>query len=223
VTDTLEDFESGTNGNDISTASIFSAYSAGAITYDNTQVKAGSLSALAYSADGANSQYAYAPGLTLSGTDQFFRTYIHISGWPTSDIEFVGCANNTTRRWRVRIKTDGTLQLRDINTVVATSSGTIPTGQWVRLEIDGRAGAAVLEGRAFYGSNLEGTTPDWTAGPYTSYSGGGTANRIYLGHLSTESSGYSWYFDDVAVSDTATPSPTGGSGPPPFIGWGIPI
>lgn len=121
------------------------------------------------------------------------RYYIWVVTRPAAVTILSSVQLSTTVRAAVRLDTDGTINLRNATTTVATSTA-LANGAWHRLDWDAdNAGTQTL--KIFSGANLHTDTPSQTiSGAYNS----GTHDRIVIGssvNTTTE------FFMDAIVTD----------------------
>jgi len=180
------------------------------ITYDNTHIQNGTVSIKTLV--GATSGTAYiiwkasisnTPYLTM-----YSRMYLWIDALPTSNtrlIAFLG--SSSTLRGSVQLLTTG--QIRTINaagSTVATTTATVPTGQWVRVEFDctGDVAVGVLTARLY--NTATSNTPTETLNS-TAQNTGGTIDEIRMGQSSAVTSNTYW-MSSLGVSNVGPMGPS---------------
>lgn len=180
----------------------------GTVAYSSAQVKRGALSMQV--ASGSVSSAACVVWSTARGsfTDDYMRAYFYATAWPSivgrqvqwfiSTLTSIGAIRWTnTGTWAI---------LNPSNTVVATSTTVIPTGQWCRIEAFKHydTAAGYITCRIFKGANVDGSTPDEEFGGsgFTWADTAGTADRIYIGMPgaggANQPAGGSFFVDDIA-------------------------
>ncbi len=148
-----------------------------------------------------------------SVTHRFIRRYFRLNALPGAGTvnTLLRTRLSSTSTGQVVVGSSGTIQIRDVNTTVATSTNAVAVNTWFRIEweVNG-TGTATQNCRLFLGANFNGTTPDETlTGAYTS----GAFDRTEEG-IGGASSGALWM--DEAVDDNATwPGPVAGGNQAP--------
>lgn len=143
----------------------------------------------------SNNQYAAANG----NGPYFARIYIYIASFPSTDYFMpmaLMTADSLTIRCMFKITNAGVCQLLDGTGAQIGSDGpTLSTGQWYNLEMMAGNGAATIELAARV--NLVEFARGSTA------NNAGTMSRLYIGNFSggVATTGYEYYFDDVAIND----------------------
>lgn len=130
-----------------------------------------------------------APARTLA----YRRVYWYSADMTTGTVVMSAQTGATTNGSNIQIPASGAIRLRDVTTVVATSSITAVVDQWYRFEqfVDSAAGTHRL--RVFTGANLHGTVPDdEISGALTV----GTWDRLTLGTNAANT--LDWFWDTYA-------------------------
>jgi hypothetical protein len=196
----------GTNGVQVSTAnsvgpnqfdSVTLSGAGNTFTYDTTHIQNGTVSIK--SAIGATSGTTYCGWkASIGGTPyatMYSRLYLWVDVLPTSNtriVSFHGTATSAGMRFCVQLLTTG--QLRTINaagSTVATTTATVPTGQWVRVELDGTGSTAagVITCRLY--NTATSTTPTETLNS-TAQNTTDTIDEIRFGQSSAVTSNTYW-------------------------------
>lgn len=180
--------------------------------FDTATAAVGSLSVLI--ATGATSTTAYnrwngaITTLWASGlTTHYGRLYVRLSALPAADRTIVEFLDTTaaTNRANIRIRTDGTVRLRNAaNGTVATSVTTLSINTWYRLEyrIDGSTTGA-YELHIYSGSST--TALEDIVGGTANF--GGTIGAAGYGYVSAVASLPSIWYDGIQINDVALPGP----------------
>ena len=106
----------------------------GSPTFDNTHVYSGALAAKLPASNSTPSGLIWSVG---SGSAMWLRVYLYIESLPPSNVNLM-MAMDSFNAWagRVVLSTTGALLLRDSTSADAGSTtATVPTGQWVRVEL----------------------------------------------------------------------------------------
>lgn len=201
-----ESFESTSNGTALSTSNTtFTTAQAGWTGKSSSPAPATGLGSLYAQCSVAAStarymEYAYTPAGVL-----YLRMYCYVPTAATGNVDFAAArgAGNTAARARMGTNSAGTkLIIRDNATTVYTSTASIPTGAWFRVEwrLDSTAGQQQL--RLFLGANLHGSTPDEDSGnqSYTQ----GTVDTFRIGPVNNTLAGAWVMHFDAVKADNAT-------------------
>ncbi|MEV4457004.1 hypothetical protein [Microbispora sp. NPDC049633] len=205
-------FSGGTDG-----ASITSANSGG--SSGNAFNLVSSSSAVSYSSTNATGSRAplvarltgnptMAWDLALSGRTAYPRVYVYLPSYPSSNLDVVELDAGINTAAYIRITTTGTVQIVNAATSSAvtgtTTPSAIPTGQWVRIEArftGATSTTGTCELQVFH--NADSATATFT--------GSGSGQNFRTSAFTVISfrglSGYTYYLDDVAVSDTGYVGP----------------
>lgn len=129
---------------------------------------------------------------TAAASGPFFgRVYINIASLPTNTPTVVGIWDGTTLRSSLRITPAGVIQLFNSTTKVGSDGPTLSLNTWYCLELKySNVGSGELEGKVDHVSFASAST-----------GGSGTVDRISIGAV-TNSTGFDFYFDDVALNDS---------------------
>lgn len=170
------------------------------MTRDTSVVRSGSASYKLTGAAGTGDVAAVGVSFA-SATSYYLRVYINAASAPSSAFTICSLAHNGAGSPSVRLRTDGTLELKPLNagTAATPTSGTVTDGAWHRIELGGTVGTGtgqwasselLVDGSSVAtdstASTVIGNAPGWGA-----VLTGGNAP-----------SGYVMYFDDVAVNSS---------------------
>jgi hypothetical protein len=225
-------FESGTSGSAFTDASSAppagagneldanSTGTGGSLTYENTEAAHGSLSLkVVCGSSGGTNIVEWTTSLTGSSLSQiWFRVYIWMAALPTSGntVTFIRTRAGSTTCGQVAINSSGkVLTLNASGSTQTTSTTTVPTSQWFRLEgyVIGSPTAGSIQVKIFTTSKDE-LTPDETDTTGTSVNtDSASMTRIDFGP-SAASAAFTCYIDDIGASDTAYLGPSQLSGSP---------
>jgi hypothetical protein len=150
----------------------------------------------------------------------YSRVYFRVSAIPTSSstiMTFRGTDGTTAViASDVRLTNLAKLAIRIPTTTQHTSLTTIEVNTWYRLEMRVEAASSThtrARGRLFYGSNIEGSTPDEAWGNNTTFPGGdGAVGGLMSGWLGGPGVASNLSIDDLSFSDVDW---IGSSAPPP--------
>lgn len=219
MTANVHTFESGTNGTaltaalawaDPTGATIAVTGTGGSATISTAQAAHGSRSAKFVSSADSSTCYT---AKTISSTSLAITTKIWIETLPSANTSFLWVGFGSSQRWSVELTNTGKLEFRDDanankwNTSVNTSVGTVPSGQWVRVELYVTLGATTGTFRlvAYSGDS---TTPltNLDSGTMTAQNTGADSYTTirYGSKTSTNVNTGSMYFDDFDYNETAT-------------------
>jgi hypothetical protein len=215
-----EGFENGTNGATITTTNTtYSVVSgSGTAVFDNSVAVAGAYSAK-FTTTSTNTivlKDVFSGGST---TLRYLRRYFTTNVLPAANAPqtIMRARLSTTTTAQVVLLSTGKLELKDGNTVAATSVNSISLNSWFRVEwsVDGTTNATQSL-RIFLGANYNGSTPDETI---TATYSAGSFDRTEDGIGSGTFSGTLWL--DQADDDNATwPGPSSGANTPPTASAG---
>lgn len=151
------------------------------------------------------------------------QVYVYLPTYANNNQLFMGLATSTgSYPARISIDQTGTVRISNYasSVVHTSSSGTIPTGQWIRLDLSAIVGSTTSNGRILaQASYANSFTPFWT------YDSGATTNtgtslitEYRFGKLDTTPDIPLFYFDNSAwrPSMTAFIPPQSSS---PSVGW----
>lgn len=183
---------------------VVSVGGTGAITYDNTQVNSGALSYKIVGDTTANTLLNW-DGL---GTvpEAWGRVYLYLTAVPASSVACVWVRNASSNVTRVRINTAGKVEITDgANAVILTSTTSVATGQWIRLEwhVIALATNGTAEVRLF--NTASSTTPTETLASTTA-SLFGNLTRVSYGRIATTNPPTLW-LDDLVANTEGWPGP----------------
>ena len=214
MTKLLNNAEGGTNGTTVTTGNsggssgdAFDVVTIGAsdtLTFDNAHAAHGSLSYKFISGSTSAVVLVWSTSLTGSSLTQvWWRAYYYATSHSMA-IKIVEALSGSTQRAAVSINTSGKIILQNAaGTTISTSSTTLPTSAWVRLEgfFIGSATVGQIECKIFTTSADE-FTPDETLTTSAAQNTGGTITKIQFGDSSPSAPFTNW-MDDLGVSDTA--------------------
>lgn len=180
---------------------------------DNTQTIQGTLSCKINLGATANSGGVGwdQNSIVTATTTAYTRFYFRVESLPSTNARWVMFADSggVNALAVIVLRPDGKLDLADAGIVGrATSTTTLTTGQWYRIEakIISHATTGSLEVKLFVGSNVEGSTPDETVA-FTNQNTNG-AGLQYLNVGSTNAvSNFSMWVDAVELNSTGYPGP----------------
>lgn len=200
-----EKFESGTAGASLSAANT-SYNSIAGTAAGPTFVSSPSRSGFAAKFILASNTSSLRQDIGVAGTGvalRVYRRYWYIDA--LTAIVYIGQANlGGTALAKIRLNASGSITIMNGNTAVGTSTLTIATGAWFRVEYKIDVAATTQTCQIFAGANVEGTTPDETiSGSYT----GGNFDRYNDGPVIATTSAFNLYLDDVADDSTTYPGP----------------
>lgn len=204
------DFNAGVNGNVITISDPGSATAwdarvlnaGGALTYSNAHAISGTLSGKFGVAGSSSSNYLV--WTTALGTviDHYGRLYIWLDALDSSRTAFVSfktaASANACSLW---VNASGTLTLVDAsNGAVGTTSATVSTGQWVRIEWHIIHSATVGQGEVKLFNDASSTTPTDSFTTAANKNLAADAREVHLGwELGPGTSGNTFYLDDIIV------------------------
>ncbi len=144
-------------------------------------------------------------------TTAYVRFYFRIESLPSGNTRWVALADNAglDLLGAVVLRTDGKIDLADTNTTVqATSTSTLATSQWHRIEVklvsDATTGS--MDAKLFLGANAEGSTPDETVSFANQNTNGGGIQWLNVGAVNDVTS-FSIWVDSLEMNDTGYPGP----------------
>ena len=175
-----------------------------ALTFDTTHIAHGSLSYKFVASSSGSVVCAWSTSLTGSSLTQvWFRAYVYTTGH-SSTLKLIEALSTSTQRAAISINTSGKIILVNAaGTTVATSTTTIPTNQWIRLEgfFIGSATVGQIECKIFT-TSADAVTPDETQTTTAVQNTGGTINRLQFGNP-TSGVSFTHWMDELGASDTA--------------------
>lgn len=220
MTEVTANFETGVNGNNITTGDAGSATAwnavtltaAGTATYDNAHVNSG---ALAFKTTSPTSGCAFlqwsSSAIGTITTTTFGRFYVYLAGYPSGNIDLWALvkADGSGACCRFRMSNAGVLlMLNAASGTIATFATTIPTNQWIRIEwrVIPSITVGEFEGKLWTTADSNGTptetqttTAQVLAANYgIARHGTGAANVVYTTGL---------WMDDIVVAATSYPGP----------------
>ena len=213
----LNNLEGGTSGATISTSNaggtgntLFDAVSiggSGTAVYSSTAAH-GTLAAQLANAASTSVYLAWNASLTnqagsgIGGT-LYHRVGVRLAALPGSEVGLLrGLTSGGAQRWRICLDSSGHVLVRNAaNTTIATSTTTLTTGTWWRIEAAMAAPnttAGTAEVRIYA---ADATTPTETVGPLSAQNFSGPVFEIRFGHAASASSVTTLLLDDLGVSD----------------------
>lgn len=140
----------------------------------------------------------------------FHRFYLYIAALPAADCNIFGIGQSGYFPGMIRLKTDGSLILRDDQTGLDLGSATsaLSLGQWYRIEADfNDVTGTITSGVSAFKLYIDGTlASDQMCSNINGFS------RVRAGALQSANS-LDIYIDDIAVNDTTGAAQTGLPGP----------
>jgi hypothetical protein len=225
------DFESGTDGNDLSTdgntAGKFDSYdvtgASSVAKFSNTNEQHGALAAKFRADDTGSAGKAYGIYTTKVGTidNHYSRIYGRFVALPTAARAFFeffssGAGSSTLI---FHINAAGTVLIYDFNVnLVYTSSVGLLSGVDFRIEIaldQTQSGSNDTCTVTFFtGANKDGTTPDATTGTLTA-NFGTSSDQVRLGCITNTFDQWELHVDDIVFGATSAVGPVSGGPAPP--------
>ncbi len=183
---------SGTAWNAVSVAT-------GTVAYDNAQTAHGGLAIrmATTTADSVQLQWTTAIG---SVSRLYGRFYYRTSSLALNLDLLRARSSASNQIARLDINTSGALRIRNAaNTVAATTTATMSTNTWYRIEFDFRFGASVTNTAWLYA--LDSVVPLETLTPTDNFSTETDIGQVHVGNFSSQASVADRWFDDIAVTD----------------------
>lgn len=214
MTQLTNDFEGGTNGTTITSANsggtsgtAFDSTTIGTgatLTYDSTHAAHGSLSMKVATGSTSSSDFAHWGSTTLGGTISklWFRVYLYFAAMPAATTGLMRFEAASGQCARLDIDAAGNIEFRDSgNSVQLTSTATVPTGAWFRVEgfCTASATAGQLEFKLFT-TSMDEVTPDETQTSGTALNTGAGVTAVDWG-IPAGVTNTTYWEDDVATSD----------------------
>jgi hypothetical protein len=202
-----EDFEGGSNGAALTTGTASYDTEVGTdLVFSSAQAHEGSLS--------AHLDTTAAQGFIrwegLDSADTWFVFRVFVPSLPSGNRYICGVDTSSgTKIGDVRIESNGSVVARNGYTAVVDSGATVlTTNDWHRIAIRYHPNTTGgVELKLYLGSNVDGTTPDFSGSGNSTVVG--NVDRFFIG--STTNDDMDIYFDLVEGSSTAEPLPAGGS------------
>lgn len=205
------DFNQGTNGNTVSTSDLGNqdawdlvSIGAGAtIVYDTAHVNAGSL-ACKFQQTGAACTIRWVASYGTQ-TDHYGRAYVYITAAPTGSIQFMRTQTSATNTGFITILSTSKLRIQDAAANTATTTASVSTNQWVRVEwhILHSTTVGILEAKLF--NTASSTTPTETI-TISSADTGSSSDRILFGFPGNLTEGPFW-MDSIIATANDYPGP----------------
>ncbi|MEO6727744.1 MAG: hypothetical protein ABIM96_02345 [Candidatus Saccharimonas sp.] len=152
-----------------------------------------------------------------SGPTFYIRFNAYLPAHPSTSFRFCEVTDGTTVGLSVGLNSSGKIVLRDgASTAIATTSLSMPVGRWFRVEI--KCVSHATAGQVSYRLYTEVDSPYPaekinSAASFNTRPNGLDLTSFRLGIVGFNISNYTYYLDDLAVSDTAYVGP----GDPAFI------
>lgn len=204
-----EDWQGGANGVTCTTANTnFASLVDNRWSFSTTQLLPGTSSTMSGRCNvAAQTGIASANSAWTAAATSFMRFYMYIVTLPASNISLATVRNATTLLGELRLQSAGAIAIRNSNAVaIATSgNGTIPTGQWCRLEWTYNNTAAQQRLKIF-STSAHGTTADYDSGAVTTLATG-SPNGLQFGFINSATA--EGYFDYLEVDNATMPGPVG--------------
>jgi hypothetical protein len=223
-------FEGGTNGTTVSAANSGGASGtaftggplngASAPTYSTARAYEGTVSLASVQTGTFSPQDAYWSGLGSLVVDVWCRFYFYLGSVPTADTPiFTFNTSTQAKALFLRISTAQKIYLENAGGgTIATSTVSVPTGQWCRIEARHRASTTVGQGELWLYN-----TPGAAVGSFDDHISGTAANTgantEFIG-IGASGGGYinaTWNWDAVALSSTGQIGPLDFSGPANYM------
>lgn len=170
---------------------------------------------------------AFAPGSVSAATavgwvaqrgtlaDDYVRSYVYFPvAFAINEPAIQWFSTAANLMGTVRLNAARTISVLNASSgVLATSTATLSTGAWHRLEAHYSCTSgttAEITVRLFLGANVDGSTPDETISPISFATVSGTSDRVYFGLPSASATdvGKLIYYDDVIAGGTTWLGPT---------------
>jgi hypothetical protein len=212
---TTANFESGVNGNTITTSDPGSAtawdavtLNVGTATYDNTHAAYGALAGKF--TEGGTGSTSYCVWSTAFGTqtDHYTRLYAYLTANPANNIWFANFKDGATRAASFAILTDGTCRVADSGSNGQNGTAPVVLNQWIRIELHVIHSATVgqLELQLFY--SPESLTPTETVTSPATWNTLVQATQVELGITSVAAVANSTiWLDDIVAAAPSYPGP----------------
>lgn len=200
------------NGSGQRSGNAFDRIGGGAgVIADNTQFMHGALSGKLNLGSNSGGVGWMQQSIVSGPTTAYLRLYFRIETLPGSAARWLVFADSgaVNALATVILRTDGKLDLADSTfTPRATSTTTLTTGQWYRIEVKlvSNVTTGSLDVRLFTGANVEGVTADETV----SFSGQNTqGNGMQWLNIGTTAAvtNFSMWVDSIELNDTGYPGP----------------
>lgn len=230
MADITATFETGTNGNTISTgdagsATAWDAVSIGsnaAVIYDTTHVYntlSGKIST------GASAVTPYLEWVAALGTvtDHYGRIYIYFTANPAANHRLIRVLSGATTAADILILTTGKIDLRPSSgSSVKTSTNAISLNQWVRLEYHIIHSTTVGQMEVLLFNSPDSGTPTETITSTAVQNTLASGDRIRFGNQTATANTGPYWFDNIVAKATSYPgpAPTGTADPYPYVDAG---
>lgn len=198
-----EDFSGGTNGAQLSTSNTsFTSFAIPAdITFSNTNAVApSSLSARVHATTSTSTTMIDA----LSPTNQavvYTRLYLWVATLPAANTAIVSYSGSASTDAELQLTTTGTIRIRNSALVaVATSTSSVPTGAWCRIEWMVNHTSAQQQVKIWSTSPSSTGTPDYDSGVVTATSANGPEVSAHFGINNATTADL--YFAQIGISNS---------------------
>jgi hypothetical protein len=133
--------------------------------------------------------------------------YLWLDADPTAALRLMRAASNNTLRFAIDILANGQVRIVDsANRTIATTTSTIATGRWVRLEWSADQSQGRAELRLF--NTADSTTPTAIATSPSGQALGTSTGQVQIGRSGSQAFAITFWTDDPAVSTTGFPGPS---------------
>lgn len=133
-------------------------------------------------------------------TEAWGRLYLWLPAVPSAELALVRVRSGGSQSARIAITSSGLLILRQAsNAAVATSTGTVPTGQWVRIEwhIIAATTNGTIEARVYGSADSETITETMSSSTAALTA---AVDEVQYGPVGSED-GHTYWLDDLAATD----------------------
>lgn len=179
---------------------------AAGLVYDDTYAAHGTQSAKVWTGTDAGTSYVEWTGLSISGSTVLYsRIYLYFTALESSDNAVIRYLDGTTSKAGVEITSGGNIRIFDSTGTKDTSTATIPTNQWFRIEFSTDANASTAAMSASLYSTMDSTTPTETISSSTGNTGT-QFTAVRFGITSSVADYGPIWMDDLAV-DTSSIGP----------------
>ncbi len=202
-----EGFEGAADGVAMNSSNtLFTTFSgSGTRAFSTAQAKEGTRSAFFDSLSSAFVATITKSFVAVTGQSIFARWYCYMPAIPATNTSIVRFSSGGAAVCTIRQNAAGTVSLMN-GTSVAGTSGSLPVGQWVRMDWTVRLGLSTQTLGIFTGANLEGLSANQTVNGAVS---GTSVDAFLMGIIFGQPANWHIHFDDVAVSTASMPAPTG--------------
>ncbi len=224
-------FEGGTNGVAVTTANsggtsgdafnaVAGAVAGATLAYSATEMAHGSLALQVATAATAGTQWV---GYTTSfgtNSDFYLRFNLYLTALPAASATLWRGFSGAATLCSLNMNTSGQLRVQDSLGVVVSgsTSGALPTGQWVRVELHITMSTTVGQTELRVYHSVDSTVATFSAQSTATLNLGATSADGYRMGLQTTQANYGpTWFDDYALSTTTWLGPAAASNVPPTV------